>query len=136
MPELVGVLQHPEHPPGYTTDVLDYFGERQSQFEVFWQKAKEFLEDVGTAVDDRTHSTVIYVAKAISVRDLCEKVVERCPPDTPIPSDEWICLQFSPVCVTLHGTFSPTCTSRTFTERYTKQVDNNKCISYNREKQA
>ena len=86
--------------PDLVYDLRDHFGGQQSRFEVFWQKAKEFIEeDVGTAVDDRRHSTVVHVAKAISVQDLREKVVERCPLDTPIPSDEWIRLQFSPVCV-------------------------------------
>ena len=65
----------------------------------FWACAKEYIEEeVGTAVDDRRHSTVVHIAKAISVRDLREKVVERCPPNIPIPSDEWIRLQFSPSC--------------------------------------
>ena len=53
-------------------------------------------EDIGTAIDDRRHLTVVHVAKAISVCDFREKVQERCPPDIPIPSDEWIRLQFAP----------------------------------------
>ena len=81
--------------PDLVYDLRDHFGGRQSRFELFWQKAKEYIEeDVGTAVDDRRHSSVVHVAKAISVRDLREKVAERCPPDTPIPCDEWIRLQF------------------------------------------
>ena len=41
---------------------------------------KEFIEeDVGTTVDYRRHSTVVHVAKTISIRNLREKVVERCP---------------------------------------------------------
>ena len=77
--------------PGLVYDLRHHYSGRQSKFELFWQKAKEFLEeDVGTAVDDRRHSMVIHVAKAISVRDLREKVTQRCPEDTPIPSDEWI----------------------------------------------
>ena len=39
--------------------------------DVLWQRAKEYQEeDVGTAVDG--HSTVLHIANAISVRDLCE----------------------------------------------------------------
>ena len=53
-------------------------------------------------MDDRRHSTVVHVAKAVSVRDLRERVIERCPPNTPVPSDEWIRLQFSPACVSSH----------------------------------
>lgn len=89
--------------PSLAFDLRDHFSGRQSQFEMFWQKAKEFLEeDVGTATDDRRHSSVVHVAKAISVRDLREKVMERCPPNSRIPSDEWIRLQFSPVCTSSH----------------------------------
>ena len=51
---------------------------------IFWNKAKKFLEeDIGTAVDDRRHSGVVHVAKAISIRDFRQQVQERCPPDTP-----------------------------------------------------
>ena len=42
------------------------------------QLKKIFEEEVGTAVDDRRHSTVVHTAKATSVRDLREKIVERC----------------------------------------------------------
>ena len=31
-----------------------------------------------------------------------KKVLERCLPNIPVPSDEWICLQFSPVCQSSH----------------------------------
>ena len=42
---------------------------------LFWAKAKEFLEEeVGTAVDDRGHTDVVHLAKAVSVRDLREQV--------------------------------------------------------------
>ena len=62
----------------------------------FWSCAKDL--DVGFAVDDHRHSTVVHMAKAISAHDLREKVLEICPPNTTVPSDEWIHLQFSPVC--------------------------------------
>ena len=38
----------------------------------------------------------MHLAKAISVRDLREQVTNRCRPDTPIPSEEYIRLQFLP----------------------------------------
>ena len=50
-------------------------------------------------MDDRRHSTVLHVAKAISVRDLHEQVSARCPDGVPIPCNEWIRLQFAPICV-------------------------------------
>ena len=86
--------------PGLGYNFRNHYSGQLSKFEVFWEKAKEFLEeDVGTALDDRRHSMGIDVAKAFSVRDLPEKVTERCIEDTTIPSDKWICLQFSPVCL-------------------------------------
>ena len=51
-------------------------------------------EDLGVAVDDRRHGEVTHLAKAISVRDFCEQVSRRCPSGTPIPSEEWLRLQF------------------------------------------
>ena len=55
----------------------------KQNFDVFWSKAKEYLEeDIGTAVDDRRQSGVVHVAKAISVRDFRQQVRQRCPPDT------------------------------------------------------
>lgn len=42
---------------------------RQAKFDTFWDEAKKFIqEDVGVAVDDRRHSTVVHVAKVVSVR--------------------------------------------------------------------
>ena len=63
----------------------------KNHFDVFQSRAKEFLEEnIGTTVDDRRQSGVVHVAKATSVRDFRQQVQQRCPPDTPIPSDEWI----------------------------------------------
>ena len=50
------------------------------------------------AVADRRHSTVLHVAKAISIRDLREQVSARYPEGAAIPCDEWIRIQFAPVC--------------------------------------
>lgn len=43
-----------------------------------------------------------HVAKAVSVHGLREQVVSRCPEGTPVPSDEWICLQFAPTSLSSH----------------------------------
>lgn len=79
------------------TFVRRNYAGKGSRFDVFWSKAKEFLEeDVGTTVDDRRHSQVVHLAKAILVRDVKEQVKSRCPADMPIPSEAYICLQFLP----------------------------------------
>ena len=49
-----------------------------------------------TAVHERRHNVVTYMAKAISVCDLVEQVAKRCPECTAIPSEQWVRLQFWP----------------------------------------
>jgi len=61
--------------PDLIFDLRQLYSGRASQFDMFWTKAKEFLEeDIGTAVDDRRHSGVVHLTKAVSVRDLREQV--------------------------------------------------------------
>ena len=68
-----------------------------TMFDIFWEKAKEFLnEDVGVAVDDCRHTQVVHIAKAISVRDFKQQVVSRCPSGIAVPCDEYLRLQFVP----------------------------------------
>ena len=63
--------------PDLTYDLRQLYSGRASLYDTFWEKAKQFLEeDVGTAVDDRRHSQVVHLAKAVSVRDLKEQVTE------------------------------------------------------------
>ena len=70
----------------------------RTRFYIFWDEAQNFInEDLGVAVDDRRHCEVTHFAKAISIRDLCEQVSSRCPSDTPIPNEERLRLQFSPI---------------------------------------
>ena len=62
----------------------------KKHFDVFWSKAKEFLEeDIGTAVNDCGQSGIVHAAKATS-EIFCQQLQQRRPPETPIPSDEWI----------------------------------------------
>ena len=83
--------------PDLVYDLCQIYSGRESLYDTFWEKAKEFVdEDIETAVDDRRHSQAVHLAKAISIRDLREQVTDRCPPDTPIPSEEYIRLQFLP----------------------------------------
>ena len=57
--------------PDLTYNLRQLYSGRASLYDTFWEKAKQFLEeDVGTAVDDRQHSQVVHLAKAVSVRDL------------------------------------------------------------------
>lgn len=73
----------------------------KSQYDVFWDECKKFLEEkVGTPVDDRRHDQVVHLAWAISAKDLLEQVKTRCPEGTKIssePQNIGICCQ-RPAC--------------------------------------
>ena len=60
-----------------------------------WDKCAEYISKC-TAVPERRHGDVCFIAKAISVRDLIEQVSKRCSPGTSIPSESWVRLNFSP----------------------------------------
>lgn len=69
----------------------------RAKFDVFWDQCSLYLnETIGTAVNDRRHSEVVHLAHAISVRDLRDEVQKHCPEGTPVPSLEWLRLQFWP----------------------------------------
>ena len=57
--------------PDFAYDLCITYASKESKFDLFWSKTREFLEeDVGTAVDDCRYSKVAHLAKAVSVRDL------------------------------------------------------------------
>lgn len=66
----------------------------------FWKTAAQFLAgkaaDAVTAVEERRHDTVVHLATSISVNDLLHQIERNCPPETPIPSAQWLRLQFWP----------------------------------------
>ena len=67
------------------------------KYEEFWDECAKLLnEDINNAVDDQRHGEVTHLAHAVSVRDLRDQVKARLPPEVPIPSIEWIRLQFWP----------------------------------------
>ncbi len=69
----------------------------KSQYDVFWEECKKFIQErIGAAVDDRRHSCVAHIACAISVHDLIEQVRTKCPNGTKVPCTSWVQLQFWP----------------------------------------
>lgn len=83
--------------PDIIVDLRSLNGKDGTRFDVFWDHCKIFLnESVAVAVDDRRHCQVTHLARAISIRDLVEQVMALCPEGTPIPSLEWVRLQFWP----------------------------------------
>ena len=76
-------------------DLRSFNNGRPEKYAEFWKYVRQFLEE-HTAVDDRRHGTVVHLSHAISVRDLITQVTKICPSDTPIPSKQWLRMQFSP----------------------------------------
>ena len=52
---------------------------------------------VGVACQERRHTELLYLAKAVSFRDLLETVKGLVPEGTPIPSKQWLRYQFQPI---------------------------------------
>lgn len=81
--------------PDLLLDLHAHNASHSDQFSVFWEKLQAFLNDQ-SAVHEWHHGDVAYMATAISVRDLVQEVTKLCPPETPIPSLQWVRLQFCP----------------------------------------
>ena len=76
---------------------------RPEMYDAFLQECEKFISaSVETAVDDRRHDdvengeSVVHLAMALSVPDLHAQVKKRCPEGIPIPSTQWLRLQFWP----------------------------------------
>lgn len=75
---------------------LRHFNENNSnKFEVFFKAVETYLADK-TTVQERRHTDITYLAKAISFRDLHEQVSKLVPEGTAIPSVQWLKWQFHP----------------------------------------
>jgi len=73
-------------------------GSKDSRFEEFFKETEKYLkEEVGVAVHERRHTQELYLAKAVSFRDLHARVKERVPEGTPAPSVKWLRYQFQPL---------------------------------------
>ena len=72
-----------------------------TKFDAFWSELSAFLEESTPAVDDWRRGEVLHMPFALSVRHLREEISSRLekkfPNDPkPVPSEEWIRLQFWP----------------------------------------
>lgn len=67
------------------------------RYDKFWEACECYIHsNVDTAVDDRRHDRIDHLAVALSVPDLLCEVSKRVEPGTPIPSVQWLRLQFWP----------------------------------------
>nr|XP_022306505.1 uncharacterized protein LOC111112916 isoform X2 [Crassostrea virginica] len=83
--------------PDIITDLRQHNTGQPSKYQAFFTYAQQYLENViETAVDDRRHDRFTHLAQAMSVPDLLQQVKDICPENTPIPSEQWLRLQFAP----------------------------------------
>src|SRR6266498_3633609 len=86
--------------PDITIDLREHSNGRLNKYDIFWRIADQFLAGKAAnaviAVDERRHDTIVHLATAISVNDFLHQIKRECPPETPIPSAQWLRLQFWP----------------------------------------
>ena len=80
--------------PDLVVDLRENDGRQTDKFKLFWDCMEKYLSET-TAVQERCHGDVTFMAKAISVRDLTQEVSKMCP-EEPVPSEQWVRLQFYP----------------------------------------
>ena len=81
--------------PDVVDDLRHHNRGQVPKYDQFWEQCRKYLEE-STTVDERRHDEVVHLAKAISARDLLEQVAAMCPEGTPVPSEQWLRLQFWP----------------------------------------
>lgn len=79
--------------PELAADLRHLSGERPGGFDVFLAAAQE-IKDF-TAEDERRHRCA-HLSHFISQGDLHQQAAAKCPEGTPIPSIQWLALQFQP----------------------------------------
>jgi hypothetical protein len=85
--EDLGIVVNLRHLPPEKDSCRGFFGETE----------RYLLEEIGVAVQERRQGQQLYLAKAISLKYLHQRVTERVPPGTIIPSVKWMCYQFQPL---------------------------------------
>ena len=79
---LVDLRQHKGHP---------------SKYDQFWVACELYIQNtMETAVDDRRHDRIAHLPVALSVNDMLSEVSKLVGPDVPMPSAQWLRLQFWP----------------------------------------
>lgn len=81
--------------PDIIIDLRELNTNGRDRFAISCQKCSQYLS-MCTAVQERRHGSVVFMAKAISVRDLVQEVSKLCPDNTPIPSQSWVKSNFCP----------------------------------------
>lgn len=80
--------------PDIIIDLRELNSNGNDRFSLFREKCSHYLSTC-TTVHERSHDSVTFMAKAISVRDLIQ-VTKLYPDGTPTPSKAWAQLNFCP----------------------------------------
>ena len=78
--------------PDLIVDLRENNGRTTDKFKVFWECMEKYLNE-STAVQERRHGSLTFMAKAISVRDLIQEVAKLYPGEL-VTSEQWVRLQF------------------------------------------
>ncbi|GES98049.1 hypothetical protein GLOIN_2v1782174 [Rhizophagus clarus] len=99
--------------PELITDLHEINEGRIFKYDLFWEYALKYLEGIAQesilAVDEKRHDIFQHLAVAISIRDFQNQVLKICPLNIPIPSLQWIRLQFWPKNPTHKSSLQFTC---------------------------
>ena len=83
---------------GIVVDLRHLFPTTKDSCREFFAETERYLsEDVGVTCHERRHSQQLYLAKAVSLKDLHQCVKERVPEGTNIPSVKWLRYQLQPL---------------------------------------
>ena len=74
---------------------------RVPSFEKFFRELGKVVEE-WAAADERRHG-IMHMSEYLSLPDLCSKVKDHCPENTPIPSNDLVRLQFCPKSPATHA---------------------------------
>ena len=84
--------------PNIIVDLRNQSKSRDTKFKLFFSETEKYLKSVvGVAVHERRHNQELYLAKAVSFRDLHDRISEIVPDGTPKPSIKWLRYQFQPI---------------------------------------
>ena len=83
--------------PDVVVDLRQHNKGHSSKYMEFWEACENYIRgNIKTAVDDRRHDPIEHLAIAMSVPDLLSEVSKKVEPGIPIPSVQWLRLQFWP----------------------------------------
>ncbi|KAK6175856.1 hypothetical protein SNE40_014236 [Patella caerulea] len=83
--------------PDLAVDLRQFNSGPQTKYDSFFEGVQSYInENSLEAAQERRHNSISRMALAISVPDLIRQVEKTLPPETPIPSESYVRLQFWP----------------------------------------